>query len=220
MRIAPDGDGELTVQASAEGATAMGVGFVAPPGERHLGFGERSNAADQRGNDVENYVAEGPYREIERPAITAFVPPPGYHPRDDATYFPIPWLLSSRGVGVLVENDETSMFHLGTERADAWSVEVEAPRIAFRVIAGPRPADVLRRFSARVGRQPPPAAPFFFGPVVAAEGRREGERRDAARGRRDRLGRADLHALPAVRATSAPIASARRPRASTPPAWP
>jgi alpha-glucosidase (family GH31 glycosyl hydrolase) len=164
VRIAPDGAGEVTVQASADGATAMGIGFDAPPGERHLGFGERSNAVDQRGGDVENYVAEGPYREVERPAIAAFVPAPGYHPRDDATYFPIPWLLSSRGVGVLVENDETSTFHLGTDRADAWSAEVEAPRIALRVIAGPRPADVLRRFSARVGRQPPAAAPFYFGP--------------------------------------------------------
>ena len=34
----------------------------------------------------------------------------------------------------------------------------------MRVFAGPRPAEVLARFSARVGRQPPAAAPFYFGP--------------------------------------------------------
>jgi YVTN family beta-propeller protein len=32
-----------------------------------------------------NYVAEGPYQPIERPFISAFVPPAGYHPRDDAS---------------------------------------------------------------------------------------------------------------------------------------
>ena len=168
VRLAPDGDGEIALEARVEGATgdvqATGIGFEAPAGERHFGFGERSNAVDQRGREVENYVAEGPYRPIEQAAIAAAVPPPGYRPREDATYFPIPWLLSSRGVGVLLHNDETSRFALGTERAGTWSAEVAAPVLRLRVVAGPEPADVLRRFSARVGRQPPVAAPFFLGP--------------------------------------------------------
>ena len=159
----------VAVDASVQGAAAAdvlgtGISFVAPPGERHLGFGERSNAVDQRGLEVENYVAEGPYQQIERPFISAFVPPAGYHPRDDATYFPIPWLLSTRGIGVLVTNDETSVFRLATDQPDAWSVEAAAPRLGLRVVAGPQPAAVLRRFSALVGRQPPVEAPFFLGP--------------------------------------------------------
>ena len=56
----------------------------------------------KRGNTIENYVAEGPYQTEEWPFIAAFVPPPGYHPRDDATYFPMPWLLSTRGYGFLL----------------------------------------------------------------------------------------------------------------------
>jgi alpha-glucosidase (family GH31 glycosyl hydrolase) len=32
------------------------------------------------------------------------------------------------------------------------------------VFAGPTPADVVRRLGERIGRQPPPAAPWFFGP--------------------------------------------------------
>src|SRR5262249_54470899 len=83
------------------------------------------------------------------------------------------------GYGVLVDNDETAYHDLATpERPDAWSMEVvgapEAPEgmaprpgpttLRFRVFAGPRPADVLRRFTAAVGRQPPPAAPWLFGP--------------------------------------------------------
>ena len=167
VRIAPAADGVLAVEAavtgSAAGITATGIAFVADPSERYLGFGERSNAVDQRGNEVENYVAEGPYQPEERPFLYAFVPPWGYHPRDDATYFPMPWLLSTRGYGVLVDNDETSRHLLGSADRDAWSVEVDAPRLRFRVFAGPRPVDVLGRLTEAVGRQPAPAAPWQLG---------------------------------------------------------
>jgi sulfoquinovosidase len=169
VRIEPAAEGVLAIDASVQGPTTAdvlgtGISFVAPPGERHLGFGERSNAVDQRGLEVENYVAEGPYQAVERPFIAGFVPPPGYHPRDDATYFPIPWLLSTRGFGVLVTNDESSVFRLGNDQADAWSVQAAAPRLGLRVVAGPDPAGVLRRFTELVGRQPRVEAPFYFGP--------------------------------------------------------
>jgi sulfoquinovosidase len=169
LRIDPTAEGVLAVEASVQGGPVAdvlgtGISFVAPAGERHLGFGERSNAVDQRGQEIENYVAEGPYQEVERPFLHGFIPPAGYHPRDDATYFPIPWLLSTRGIGVLVTNDETSVFRLATDRPDAWSVEAAAPTLGLRVVAGPEPASVVRRFSALVGRQPPIEAPFFLGP--------------------------------------------------------
>jgi alpha-glucosidase (family GH31 glycosyl hydrolase) len=167
VRIEPSGDGAVGVTAGVSdpsGVEATGIGFDAADGERYLGFGERSNAVDQRGNEVESYVAEGPYQPEERAFLTAFVPPWGYHPRDDATYFPMPWLLSSRGYGVLVDNNEASIHRLGSERADAWSVETQAPQIAFRVLAGPTPARVLRRLTERTGRQPRPLAPWFLGP--------------------------------------------------------
>ncbi|MFN8175802.1 MAG: glycoside hydrolase family 31 protein [Solirubrobacteraceae bacterium] len=175
LRIAPAGSGILRVSAAVTGAGAgevehVAAGFGAPPGERMLGFGERSNAVDQRGGAVENYVAEGPYLPPERPAMGAIIPVWGWLPRDDATYFPIPWLLSTRGYGVLVDNDETSRFRLGSDSPDTWSAEVDAPRIDMRVFAGPRPADALRRFSAAVGRQPPAAAPWYFGPWFQQHG--------------------------------------------------
>ena len=133
---------------------AVGIGFEAPPGERFFGFGSRSDAVDHRGRDVENYVEDGPTRESDRNYPRAFVPPWAHGERDDSTYFPVPWLLSSRGYGVLIDRDERSRFRLGTERADAWSLEADAPALALRVFAGPRPRDALRRFTAATGRQP------------------------------------------------------------------
>jgi sulfoquinovosidase len=168
VRLAPDGEGVIALTAevvngSTAGVTQTGISFLAAPGERYLGFGERANAVDQRGNVVQNYVSDGPYTSADRPLLQSFVPPAGWSPRDDATYFPMPWLLSTAGYGVLVDNTEESRHRLGTDTPGAWSVEVDAPRIALRVFAGPRPADVLRRLTERVGRQPKPPAPWVFG---------------------------------------------------------
>jgi alpha-glucosidase (family GH31 glycosyl hydrolase) len=166
LRLERDADGVIALSGRVTGPTLAdvthtGIAFRARPDERYLGFGERSNAVDQRGREVESYVAEGPFEEDERPFIPAFVPPWGFHPRDDATYFPMPWLLSTAGYGVLVDSPETSLHRLGTDSPDAWSVEVEAPLLRMRVFAGPRPAGALRRLTARIGRQPSAAAPVF-----------------------------------------------------------
>ncbi len=169
LAIRPSSSGVIRVGASLEGpgsdaATASGIAFKARPGERYLGFGERSDAVDQRGRTIEDYVSDGPYQANEYPVIRAFVPSPGLHARDDATYFPMPWLLSTAGYGLLVDNSETSRFRLGTDDPRAWSVEADTPRLSFRVFAGPRPADVLRRLTHVTGRQPPLDAPWVLGP--------------------------------------------------------
>jgi alpha-glucosidase (family GH31 glycosyl hydrolase) len=178
VRLAPDARGVVALHAAVrgpalDGVTAVGIGFAARTGERYLGFGERSNAVDQRGREVESYVAEGPYEEDERPVIPAFVPEWGFHPREDATYFPMPWLLSSAGYGVLVDNAETSRFQLDRDKTGAWSVDVDARELRLRVFAGPRPADVLRRLTARIGRQPRVPAPFVLGPWYQPSGDEE-----------------------------------------------
>ena len=133
-------------------------GFAAPQGERYLGFGERSNAVDQTGGTVENYVADGPYQAEEYPFLAAFVPPWGLRDgREDATYFPIPWLLSSAGYGVLVDNPETSLLPAAQRRRGR--LERRGRRR--------RPAGEAGRRAGAAGR--PPAAALLRRP---APGRR------------------------------------------------
>ncbi|MBA2545359.1 MAG: hypothetical protein H0V15_00640, partial [Solirubrobacterales bacterium] len=181
VRIEPAGEGVISLDAIVLGPQAdldaLGIGFNALEDERYLGFGERSNAVDQRGNGVENYVSDGPYQSEEYPFLNLFVPPWGLREREDASYFPVPWLLSSAGYGVLVDNPQTSYFRLGSESADAWSVEiVRAPegeaggelaaqpeRLSMRFFGGPEPADALGRFTRETGRQPLPEAPWVYG---------------------------------------------------------
>ncbi len=200
VRIEPVAEGEIAFEARVIGPTAgieaVGIGFGAEAGERYMGFGERSNAVAQEGV-VENYVSDGPYQPIEYPALNAFVPVWGLRERTESTYFPIPWLLSSAGYGVLVDNSETSYFRLRSESTDAWSVEVvKAPegeagadgaappdRIALRFFAGPTAADVVGRLTRSLGRQPMPEAPWVYGPWYQAD---DDEKSELARfGERD-----------------------------------
>jgi alpha-glucosidase (family GH31 glycosyl hydrolase) len=189
LRLSRAVDGVIALDAVVTGPglppQAVGVGFGAREGEHYFGFGERSNAVDQGGMTVENYVSDGPYQSTEYPLINLVAPPWGL--RDghaDATYFPVPWLLSSAGYGVLVDNPETSYFRLGTDGPSAWSVEVtptpeggetgapvigEIDHLALRFFAGPRPADALRRFTDATGRQPKPASPWVLGPWYQAD---------------------------------------------------
>ena len=146
------GEGLIRVRFQGPAGTPLTrADFVRDPGERFLGFGERSDAVVRKGGTVEHRVTEGPYQRREEPFISAFVPEPGYATRDDATYFPIPWLLSTRGYGVLTESDAQGRHRLGSP----WSAEVEGRRLTLLVVAGPTPREVLDRYSAYVGRQPP-----------------------------------------------------------------
>ena len=167
LRVEPAGDGTISFRAEvrgAPGADRIGIGFDAPPEEAYFGFGERSNAVDQRGNEVENYVSDGPFPAEDQNFVRVTTPPWGIRDREDATYFPIPWMLSSRGYGVLIDNDETSRFDLARSDGGTWTLDVDGGVLSMRVFAGPDPAGALSRFSAAVGRQPPAAAPWTYGP--------------------------------------------------------
>ena len=182
-----EGDGVIQVTVrpvSSEGVQALTIGFVAKQDERFVGFGERSNAVDQNGTRepnfeqaeydykgaVENYVSDGPYYDSqEYSALGVIIPPPGHRFRPDATYFPIPWVLSSRGYGVAIENDELSYHRMAYEADDAWSMEVETTEMRFRVYAGPTPVEALQRYTEEVGRQPDDYGPWFFGPWVQTD---------------------------------------------------
>lgn len=167
VRIGHRGDGIVRMEASVRPPArphAFRIGFATPEDERFFGFGSRSDRVDHRGREVENYVADGPNRPEDRNYPRAVVPPWSHGDRDDSTYYPVPWLLSSRGYGALIARDETSRFELARDPADAWVAEVDAPALALEIYAGPTPAQALGRFTLATGPQPPPPAPWSFGP--------------------------------------------------------
>ena len=153
----------VRVLGSGPQVDAVGIGFRARAGERYLGFGQRSNAVDQRGREVQNRVQEGPFQPEEYATVDLTIPDWALFPRRDATYFPMPWLLSTGGYGVLIANLTESLFRLGSERRGVWSVEADARTLSLRVFAG-RPAALVRQLTRVTGRQPAPAAPWLLGP--------------------------------------------------------
>jgi alpha-glucosidase len=161
--IRPGADGVISVVITVPGAAVVGQSFVAADGERFLGFGERSHAVSLDRAVIENYVGEGPYQQHEYPFLDGIVPPWAVRNRPDATYFPLPWVLSTRGYGVSVDQDDLSYVRLRADSPGSWSIEAEAERLCFTVYAGPSPLDALRRYTAASGRQPAPAR-WFFGP--------------------------------------------------------
>lgn len=172
VTVSRDAEGVIAVTSVVSGAdvAATAAAFATHGGERFLGFGERANAVDQAGKEVKSFVSDGPWLKNEREFMKNIIPVAGMDSRDDATYYPIPWMLSTAGFGVLSDNDQNVMHRLGSETRQAWSVEASAQELKLRIFAGPKPADVLRRMSARVGRQPRAAAPFFFGPWFQSAG--------------------------------------------------
>lgn len=158
-------DGAVDVSIAATGGEEIHLDLGARPDERFLGLGERSDAVDHRGRRVENRVLDGPYTDKQWSTVSRLVPAPGYSERSDATYFPVPWVLSTAGYGLLLDNDEDSALELATaEHPGSWRASVESDRLELRVFGGPTPAQVLERMTAAVGRQPAASAPFVHGP--------------------------------------------------------
>ena len=219
-RASARGKGVIALDARLEGPTAgvrgdghglrRGRGRALPRLRRALEPGRPGGL--QRSRTTSPTV---PTRPTSTPGIALFVPPWGLRDgREDATYFPIPWLLSSEGYGVLVDNPETSTFRLGSDDAGAWSVEVTpappgeagaelAPpvdRLQLRFFAGPSPAKALQRFT-RGGRPPAPGRrrPGSTGPWFQPGGSDAEDLATLRDADAPGLRLSDLHALPALR---------------------
>ncbi len=134
--------------------------------QRFLGFGERSEAVDQTGRVVEQWNEEGPFSAgVARPLTDPVLGEDwqGPPPVGPSSNFTMPWAVSSRGYGFLLDSTWLNRFDLTS--SERWRVETAEPALRWRVYAGPEPADVLRRVTTDplVGRQPAPAK-WFFGP--------------------------------------------------------
>lgn len=140
----------------------MSARFAAQPNERFYGFGERSDRVERSGIVTEHWVGEGPYQLEEYGLLETITPRWAIRRRQDATYFPIPWLLSSRGYGVVTMNTEIS-YHV-LDQPGEWSVHVRAARLDLMILLADTPANALGMFTERFGRQPQPAATWFYGP--------------------------------------------------------
>ena len=190
------------------------------------GFGERSNAVDQRGRDVLNYTADGPFLERDRAIAGAAVPDWAEldRPRRDLLPDPLAALEPRLRRAGRQRRDQP----LPARRAGAGASRPTAGRLDLRVFAGPRPADALRRFTAATGRQPAtagargrtgpgsrPASPTSW----RSTRRRASSARCARRTRPVSAAETQMHFLPCGAHRLARRTSSSARSSSTPPGW-
>jgi alpha-glucosidase len=121
------------------------ISLSAAPDERFFGFGEKYGGLDKRGQRLRMRNRD-----------------PAYSHRDPL-YVSIPFFLSlsrasggSRSRGVFLDALGPAEFDVAAERGDRVRMSTESGGVDVTIFPGPRPEDVLRRFSGRVGRCPLP----------------------------------------------------------------
>jgi hypothetical protein len=114
-----------------------------PAEETYVGFGERTGLLDKRGQRLTNWCTDR--WEYQGPGV-------------DELYLAIPVYLgvapTGRCHGVYLHNTYRSAFDLTDERGGKLIMEVEGGELDWYVLAGPTPADVVRRYTALTGRMP------------------------------------------------------------------
>ena len=231
LSLAADGRGAARLRASVTngstaGVEAIGLAAAAARGERYLGFGERSDRVDQRGREVQNFVAEGPYPASDYPAVLGSRSRPGA-----CAGAPTP--PTSRCRGCCRRAATACSWTTRWRAASCWAATAATPgasrstgtAMSLRVLGGPSVAAVLQRLGAH---RPPAAAegPVAARPLVPDRARQRGPRRAGlraapARRRRAGLGReTHMRYMPCGADRGRERPSARGPRRSTPRAWP
>jgi alpha-D-xyloside xylohydrolase len=122
----------------------LAVDFAAQPNEHYLGFGERFDKLDQRGEQIELWV--------KNKAVGT------------ETYIPIPFFFSSVGYGLHIDTDVRCLARMATpDDPQVVSIRNAAPDLKFTLIPGRTPKEILSRYTAIAGRpQQPPD--WVFGP--------------------------------------------------------
>ena len=109
-------------------------------GELIYGLGERFGPLVKNGQTVDVWNADGgTYRE--------------------QAYKNVPFYVSNRGYGVLVNDPGHVSFEIGSESVERVQFSVPGEVLEYFVIAGPTPKDVLERYTALTGR--PPVVPAW-----------------------------------------------------------
>jgi len=137
-------DGVLSLHISAapvQSASAIEACLPAAPNEHFFGLGERFGRLDLAGQVLENWADDQ-----ARP----------HTPNVNTSYSPMPFLLSSRGYGLLLDTTARATFDLRTDLRDGYCVRVTTGQLDFYLIAGPHPQAVIERQAQLIGRPPLP----------------------------------------------------------------
>ncbi|MEW6512001.1 MAG: glycoside hydrolase family 31 protein [Bacteroidota bacterium] len=114
-----------------------------PLGECYYGFGEKAGRLERSDFHMTMWNSDIP----------------AYTPATDPLYESIPFFYGIRdgkAYGIFLDNAYRSSFDMGKEARDQYSFGAEDGDLTYYFFSGPRPEDILKRFTELVGRMPLP----------------------------------------------------------------
>ncbi|WP_062377483.1 alpha-xylosidase [Demequina pelophila] len=120
-------DGRATARAYTHEQLDLGVGEVV------YGLGERFGPFVKNGQTVDSWNADG-------------------GTSSEQSYKNVPFYMTNRGYGVLVNHPEHVSFEVGSEAVERVQFSVPGQSVEYFVFAGPTPKDVIDRYTRLTGR--------------------------------------------------------------------
>ena len=120
------------------GNVAFHEAFSLAVDERLFGLGMQYGPLDKRGQRLVSWS-----RDI-------------YGFTSNVTYLNVPFFLSSRGYGIFINHTSPIIYELGWPSWETAAFQVEDPYLDYFLIYGPRPKDILTRYTELTGRAPLP----------------------------------------------------------------
>jgi alpha-glucosidase len=137
---------ETTWRELYDGLT-LGVGlsllWKETPQRRYYGLGERTGFLDKRGRVWTNWATDNPQ----------------HHPDADPLYQVHPFVIAAEGQeawGLYLDESWRSVFDLAASEPERSLLHTDGPTLDLYLIPGPSPKEVVRRYTALVGRPPLP----------------------------------------------------------------
>ncbi|MEO7092881.1 MAG: TIM-barrel domain-containing protein, partial [Polyangiales bacterium] len=138
----------------------MAMSFALGADTHLFGLGERYASIDHRGLSLYSWSEEAGLGAGESAPLGPANPFPS---GPSMTYFPVPFFLSSDGVGVHVRTNLRVETHFGSERPDALRVAINGTEMDLVVYLHEDPLATIDDFTRDTGRPMLPA-PWVFGP--------------------------------------------------------
>ena len=153
LTLATDAPGlHVTATANAvdDSINRVAMSWVLHDDDHFFGTGERFVGADQRGQYRYMWVED---RFGSEDATLTESSPPSPKQAEEA-YIPIPWLMDPRGFGMLQHGTFRTVYHLGDEVPNAWSVQSWTSNIDFTLYADQDPKNLVADLTTVTGRPP------------------------------------------------------------------
>ena len=174
LRLEPQGRGvHLTAMldpgaapdAVPDDTNRVSLGFKMHDDDHFFGFGERFVRSDHKGQLLYNWVEDAGFGHGEQTLPGPGNPSPN---GEGMAYIPIPWFLSPRGFGMLMNGTFRTVHHLGDQTPEAWRVESWRTVLDTTIFASPSPITLIEDLTAITGR-PPEIADYVLAPRRRAD---------------------------------------------------